>query len=223
MQEESAPAEFVDWGLQSEEEQISGLKLVERRLAPGPPEIDFVNVGLVREEFKPVQVGWVDVEFQTTLGRLRGIEPCKSFFQILRPRSEDRIRWYDDQRSVHFLQTMLQHRSIYFFEYVLPNVDPAIGVNPQDIAIKRRVMNPAKGEPVGDFGETELVLVWHNVGGVEELLVPKTADAATAVISSYYELAKSSLVEARFHRSHCVRPLDFELKRRRFGHRPERF
>lgn len=53
--------------------------------------------------------------------------------------------------------------------------------------------------------------------------MPKVAHAALTTVCTDHQLAKTSLMQPDLHRPHCVRSLDFELKRSDVGEWPERF
>ena len=122
--------------------------------------------------------------------------------------------------TVHFLESVFQHGSIAFFKDIAPNMDFMIGVHTEDVRVKGCVMNPTEGESVRDLGQPALLPIGNNVRRVQELPMAERADAAAALVSSHNELAESSLVEANFDSSHCVRALNLKLGRGGFRDGP---
>jgi hypothetical protein len=211
MEEESAAADLINGRLESKEKQVARVKARKRSFAARPPEIDLIYVGPTGEEFVPGTVGGVDVKVhEALLGRF---EFRKSNIQILALRLEQRILRHDDQRPVHFLQTVFKHGAVMLVENVSSNMDSPVCIDAEDVAVEGRVVNPTKREPVGDLRESALILVRNDMRSIQERPMTEPAHTAMTVVSSDDQLAKSPLVQSRFHCAHGVSPLDLELRR----------
>lgn len=89
--------------------------------------------------------------------------------------------------AVTFLQSVTQHRSIDFFEQILPNLDGEV-VRPysQDLLVERGVMDLAQREAIGHGRNASFLRVRHDVRGVEEFGVPKGADSAAGLVRAHH-------------------------------------
>lgn len=78
----------------------------------------------------------------------------------------------DGQRAaMHGLQAILEHRAVDFGQDVLTNVNlQGVGADTQDVAIERRMMNLAQGDPVGDL-RLAATSILKDVSGIQQLRV----------------------------------------------------
>lgn len=54
----------------------------------------------------------------------------------------------------HFLEPVLEHRTVLLMKDVDPDVDPSLGIDADDVRVIRRVVDLAEAEAVGDDGLT---------------------------------------------------------------------
>ena len=117
---------------------------------------------------------------------------------------------------MHFLESMLQHGTIVFFEHIRTNMDSAICVDAEDVSIEGCVMDPTECQAVGNLREAAFFSIGNNVCGVQKLPMAKGAHTAATLISSDNKFAKSSLVQADLHGPHRVSALNLKLGRECF-------
>ncbi len=73
--------------------------------------------------------------------------------------------------AVEFLEAVLQHRSIRFFENVESNLDAIVRPDAQDIVVKRGVMKLAKSQTVRHDRKALGVPVGQDVRRLKQFLV----------------------------------------------------
>ena len=91
---------------------------------------------------------------------------------------------------------------------VRPNLDGVVRTEPKKRPIKRRVMQGTKREAVSNNRLTFRMTVRHDVRGVEQLRVTKTAECALLPVRLQYTFPKGPLVEPHSDRRCYVRAPD---------------
>jgi hypothetical protein len=61
-----------------------------------------------------------------------------------------RMRHYEQGLPMKVLQAMPQHRAVYFFQDVVPNLDDKVRTYAKDVPVKRRMMDLAQRKSIGD-------------------------------------------------------------------------
>ena len=83
-----------------------------------------------------------------------------------------------DARALESLESVLEHRTVDFFENVRSNLDHVVRTNAKDVCIERGVMESTQGQTVRDHGLASLVRVRQDVRRVEQLPMSQAADGA---------------------------------------------
>jgi len=71
--------------------------------------------------------------------------------------------------TVKALQAVLQHRSVRFFEDVVPEFDDTVGPNAEDVRVERSVVQAAQRETVRNDWEPLWMAVRQDVRGLEHV------------------------------------------------------
>jgi hypothetical protein len=87
-------------------------------------------------------------------------------------------------------------------------MDAVVRIDADEVAIVRRVMDPAQCKAIADFGCARLLRVRDDMRGFEELRVREVADGAGDFICADDVLAKIVLVNARPGPTRCVPSFD---------------
>lgn len=91
---------------------------------------------------------------------------------------------------VHCLQAMQEHRSVLLLEDGAPHLDHVIWANREEVPIERGVVELAQRQPVRNERLALRQGVPRDMGSVEELLVPETAEGAPHPIGLEHARAK---------------------------------
>ena len=79
----------------------------------------------------------------------------------------------------------------------LRDVDPAVGIDADQMAIKGGVMDLRKRDTVREHRlRQQLVGVGHDVRGIEQMVVGQVADRAAMVIGGEHAVAEGRLVQS---------------------------
>jgi len=77
---------------------------------------------------------------------------------------------------------VLKHWTITLVEHVLSNLDDQVGADTENVVIKRGVMEFTQSESVTDPGLSPRMSIGKDMRGIEELLMPQTANRAALSI-----------------------------------------
>ena len=89
---------------------------------------------------------------------------------------------------------MFEHRAVDLAENILADVDQQVWRDAEDVRVVGRVMDLAKGEPVGDLGQAAVVVIGDDVSRVEEEDVAEVAHRAAAAVGTEDHLAEPMLM-----------------------------
>src|SRR5437773_9173200 len=104
------------------------------------------------------------------------------------------------------LDSVSQCRPIGLMQYVVANLNHVVRAQPDEEPVERTVMERAQGETVSDHGFALWVRVWDNVGGAQELFMPKTAKGALVPVGLEHALPERTLMEAHAHQRRDIAP-----------------
>lgn len=118
---------------------------------------------------------------------------------------------YHNPVPLHLLESILQHRPIYFAQDVQAHLDDQIRADTQDVPIEGSMVQLAESEAIGDDGLALGVTIGEDVGGFEQLGVPQPADGALGVIGVEHPLTEALLVEATLGEGGDVMPARLKI------------
>ena len=101
---------------------------------------------------------------------------------------------HDNPRVVQCLNRMNERRSVVFAQDVRSDLNRVGGTQPDKPTVKRRVMQSAQGQAIPDVRFTLGFVVWHDMSGVEQLLVTEPAERALPLVRVENALAKGTLM-----------------------------
>lgn len=93
------------------------------------------------------------------------------------------------------LDAMYEHGSILLAQDILANFDRKVRTYADEVAVERCVMKAAQRKPVLDERVSSGLGVRNNVGGIEEFLMPETAERALALVCVEYALSEHPLMQ----------------------------
>ena len=93
------------------------------------------------------------------------------------------------------LQAVNQHRPILLLEDVAPNLDDPVRADANEQPIECGVMELAQRKSVRYSRVSSRFAVGHDVGGVEQLVVPEAAERALSSVRSQHPFTKPPLME----------------------------
>ena len=94
------------------------------------------------------------------------------------------------------LQALLEQGPIVQHQQPLGHVDPAVGVDADQVVVEGGVVDLGEGDSVCDHRLSEqLVGVGHDVGGIEEVVVRQVADRAPVVVGGEHAVPEGCLVQ----------------------------
>jgi hypothetical protein len=114
---------------------------------------------------------------------------------------------------VESLQSMDQHRTVGFFEHVMTHLDLVVGSNRHQVGVEGRVVKGAQRDSVRHRRRAKRFTITDDVGGLEKLVVPETADGAVTLIRLKYPLSKLLLVQSLLDGSRDVAPTNVSFHR----------
>jgi hypothetical protein len=91
---------------------------------------------------------------------------------------------------------MQQHRPICLQQDVFTHLDLAVGGDPEDVGIERRVMELAQCDAIRNRWNASWVAIGQNVRCLEQLLVTQPTDGAVHAVRGNYSLTERALVQA---------------------------
>ena len=94
------------------------------------------------------------------------------------------------------LQSVTQHRAVSLVENIAPDFNDTIRTDPDEVGVKRGVVQLTERQAVGDHRLPTRVTVRKNVSGFEQFVMTKSADGAALLIGAQHALAETALVEA---------------------------
>ena len=83
---------------------------------------------------------------------------------------------------MHFLQTVLEHRSVSFVEELLVDVNPIVCVDTHKVCVVSRVVDLAHAQSIWNGRYALCVSVGENVSGVKKFWVMESADRAAVFV-----------------------------------------
>ena len=124
-----------------------------------------------------------------------GPEPFVTLFQQVRVRPI-----FDAARSMNStpvkpLQAVNQHRPILLLEDVAPDLDDSVRADANEQPVECGVMELAERKSVRYPRVSSWFAVGHDVGGVEQLVVPEAAERALSSVRSQHPFTKPPLME----------------------------
>jgi hypothetical protein len=93
------------------------------------------------------------------------------------------------------LKPVLEHRAVRLAQDIQPHVHYEIRADTEDIPIEGGMVQRAERHAIGDDGLASRVAVRQDVGGLEQLQIPKPADRASLLIRSQHSLPERLLVK----------------------------
>ena len=101
---------------------------------------------------------------------------------------------------MHLLDPMLEHGPIDLSKNVLANMHDEIGIDTNDMAVKRGMMNLAQGEAIAGRGQPSFLRIRNDMGGIEQALVAQTTDRASASIGLHDPSPELGLMKSALRR-----------------------
>ena len=124
------------------------------------------------------------------------------------------------------LQAVNQHRPVLLLEDVAPNLDDSVRAHADEQSVECGVMQLAERKPVRHPWLSPGFTVWHDVGGVEQFVVPEAAQRTLRSVRTQHTLPKGPLMEPDLEfASHVSTPLvtaGFVVEGHRWGRKAER-
>ncbi len=145
---------------------------------------------------------------------------------------------------VKALEAVEEHGAIGFAQHIGPDLHHIVRTDAEKKLVEGGMMEFAKGDAVFDDGISAGLVVWNDVGRIEQLAVPQPAQSALISVSGQHPLPESPLMKpmahpisdigapchdilaseafadlSPFHRLQCVAHIvKRDLKRELFGH-----
>ena len=135
------------------------------------------------------------------------LEEARIRLVLALPRQSQRV-------SVKLLESMPEHRAVDFAQDVAAHDDATVRLNSHDVPVEGGMMDLAERQTVRDARIPTLVLVRHDVGGIQQLAVPEATHCALLAVSGDHALAERFLMQPSPDRGGDVLPSDQRLFRR---------
>ena len=100
-----------------------------------------------------------------------------------------------NSKPVQPLQAVNQHRPILLLEDIAPDFDDSVRADANEQTIECGVMKLAECKSVRYPWVSSWFAVGHDVGGVEQLVVPEAAERALGAVRSQHPFTKPPLME----------------------------
>src|SRR5262245_20144592 len=113
---------------------------------------------------------------------------------------------HSDTSAVKPLQTGPQHRTVDFTQQPAGDVDDALGVDAEQIAVEREMVDRAERDPVDDCGDALVLGVGDDVGGLDELALAQGADRAAVAVGAHDVELEALLMQPVARLARGVRP-----------------
>jgi hypothetical protein len=97
---------------------------------------------------------------------------------------------------VETLQPVDEHRAVLLSQHIFANLDDAVRPNPDDVAIKGRMVQFAERQAVRYHRFTGRMFIRKDVSRLEELVSSEVAHGVVPLIRIEHTLAKSRLMQA---------------------------
>ncbi|MCR4374522.1 MAG: hypothetical protein NUW22_06700, partial [Acidobacteria bacterium] len=109
------------------------------------------------------------------------------------------------------LESMDQHWSIGIIKHILTDLDYAVRPEPNQVSVKRRMVQVAQRHTVGHGRFAEWISVRHDVRGFEKFLALETADGAVVLIGPNNPFTESRLVQPLSKQAGYIPPTNRRL------------
>ena len=92
---------------------------------------------------------------------------------------------HGDAAAVEALQAGAQHRTVDLAQQPARDVDDALRVDAEQVAVEREVVDSAERDAVDDGGDALVLGVGNDVGRLDELALMQRADRAAVAVSAH--------------------------------------
>src|ERR1700690_4537288 len=96
---------------------------------------------------------------------------------------------------MHFLEPMLQHRTVHLVQQSLIDPDDQVRSDSQETSVKRGVMDLAESHAIGHHRGAVIRCLSDDMRSIEELHMFESTDRATRSVSMNDALAEEGLME----------------------------
>lgn len=83
---------------------------------------------------------------------------------------------------MHFLESMLEHRTVLFLQEILVDVHAIVRVDSKEVGVVGRMVDLAHTQSVRNRWYASIVRIGENVGCIQQLRVSESADGAAVLI-----------------------------------------